>query len=134
MAAYLVITAQIHDRDRFIGAYGAAAAKLTARFGGEYLVRAPGLEVLEGAHPGGSLVVSKWPDKAAALAFWNSPEYQEVKKLREGIADCQVLLVEDPAGLERWRRRWPRRQRPSAQHGQAHHLDRAGHGGQQALV
>lgn len=99
MAAYLVITAQIHDRDRFIGAYGAAAAKLTAQFGGEYLVRAPGLEVLEGVHPGGSLVVSKWPDKAAALAFWNSPEYQEVKKLREGIADCQVLLVEDPQAL-----------------------------------
>ena len=95
MAAYLVITAQIHDRDRFIGGYAAAAAKLTAQFGGEYLVRAPGL-VLEGAHPGGSLVVSKWPDKAAALAFWNSPEYQEVKKLRGGIADCQVLLVEDP--------------------------------------
>ena len=50
---------------------------------------------MEGAHPGGSLMVSKWPDKAAALAFWNSSEYQEVKKLRNGVADCQVLLVED---------------------------------------
>ena len=99
MAAYLVITAQIHDRERFISGYGAAAAELSARFGGEYLVRAPGLEVLEGAHPGGSLVVSKWPSKAAALAFWRSPEYQEIKKLRDGIADCQVLLVEDQPAL-----------------------------------
>lgn len=96
LAAYLVITAQINDRERFISGYAAAAAQLTARFGGEYLVRSPGLEVLEGAHPGGSLVISKWPDKAAALAFWNSPEYQQVKKLRQGIADCQVLLVEEP--------------------------------------
>ncbi len=95
MAAYLVITAQIHDRDAFISGYGPAAGKLSAQMGGEYVVRAPGVEVLEGAHPGGSLVISKWPDKAAALAFWNSPEYAEVKKLREGIADCQVLLIEE---------------------------------------
>jgi uncharacterized protein (DUF1330 family) len=39
-------------------------------------------------------VISEWPDKDAALAFWNSAEYAEVKKLRDGIADCQVLLVE----------------------------------------
>ena len=32
-------------------------------------------------------------DKDAARAFWNSPEYAEVKTLREGIADCQVLLI-----------------------------------------
>ena len=94
LAAYLVITAQLDDRERFIGGYGAAAAELTERLGGEYLVRAAGLDVLEGEHPGGSLVISKWPDKAAALAFWNSPEYAQVRKLREGIADCQVLLVE----------------------------------------
>lgn len=95
MAAYLVITAQIHDRDAFISGYGPAAGKLSAQMGGEYVVRAPGVEVLEGDHPGGSLVISKWPDKAAALAFWNSPEYAEVKKLRAGIADCQVLLIEE---------------------------------------
>ncbi len=94
MAAYLVITAQLRDRERFIRGYGAAAAELTERFGGEYLVRAPGLTVLEGDHPGGSLVVSRWPDKAAALAFWNSPEYAQARKLRAGIANCQVLLVE----------------------------------------
>jgi len=94
MAAFMVITAQIHDRAKFIGGYAAVAAELTARFGGEYVVRAPGLSVLEGEHPGGSLVVSKWPDKAAALAFWNSPEYAEARKLRQGVADCQVLLVQ----------------------------------------
>ena len=34
-------------------------------------------------------------DRAAALAFWNSPEYAEAKKLREGLADCSILLVGD---------------------------------------
>ena len=94
MSAYLVITAQLHDREAFITGYGPAAGRLTEAFGGEYLVRAPGIDVLEGEHPGGSLVISKWPDKASALAFWNSDEYGQVKRLREGIADCQVLLIE----------------------------------------
>jgi uncharacterized protein (DUF1330 family) len=33
--------------------------------------------------------------KEAALKFWHSPESAEVKKLREGIADCDVMLIED---------------------------------------
>lgn len=96
MAAYLIVTAQLHDRERFLADYAPAAATLTARFGGEYVLRAPGAEVLEGEHPGGSVVVSRWPDKAAALAFWRSPEYADVRQMREGIADCQVLIVEEP--------------------------------------
>jgi uncharacterized protein (DUF1330 family) len=40
------------------------------------------------------MVVSEWPDRAAAEIFWNSDAYAEVKKLREGIADCQVVLIE----------------------------------------
>jgi len=98
MAAYLVITANIADRAAFMSGYAPAAGALTAQFGGEYVARAPGVEVLEGnGRAGGSLVISRWPDKAAALAFWNSDEYAEVKKLREGVAECDVLLVEEPA-------------------------------------
>ena len=96
MAAYLIVTAQLHDRERFLAGYAPAAAVLTTQFGGEYVLRAAGAEVIEGEHPGGSVVVSRWPDKAAALAFWRSPEYAEVRRLREGIADCQVLIVEEP--------------------------------------
>ena len=42
---------------------------------------------------GASVVVSEWPSRDAALAFWNSPEYAQVKKLREGLADVQIMLV-----------------------------------------
>ena len=72
-------------------------ATLVTRFGGKYVLRAPGAMLLEGGFgDGGSMVISEWPDKAAALAFWNSPEYAEAKQLREGVADCQVLLIEAP--------------------------------------
>jgi uncharacterized protein (DUF1330 family) len=95
MPAYMIVTAKIADRERFISGYGAAAAALVARFGGKYVLRGPGATLLEGQFgEGASMVISEWPDKAAALAFWNSPEYEQARKLREGLADCQVLLIE----------------------------------------
>jgi uncharacterized protein (DUF1330 family) len=97
MPAYMIVAAMIADRDAFIAGYGAAAAKLVEKFGGRYVLRAPGAMRLEGDFgDGASMVISEWPDKAAALAFWNSSEYAEVKALRAGIADCQVLLIEAP--------------------------------------
>ena len=95
MAAYMIIAAKISDRDAFIEGYGKAAAALVEQFGGRYVLRGPGAELLEGEFgDGASVVISEWPDKAAARRFWNSPEYAQVKRRREGIADCQVLLIE----------------------------------------
>lgn len=97
MPAYMIVTARVHDREKFIAGYGAAAAALIPQFGGEYLLRGPGAECLEGSFgEGASMVISKWPDRAAARAFWNSPAYAEVKKLRAGLADVQVLLIDGP--------------------------------------
>ena len=94
MTAWMIITAKIHDRGRFVAEYGQAAGQLVAQFGGRYIIRGPGAQQLEGqGAEGASVAVSEWPDKAAALAFWNSPEYSEVKKLREGLADVSVLLI-----------------------------------------
>lgn len=93
----MIVTAKIADRDAFIQGYGAAAAKLVAQFGGKYVLRGAGAELLEGDFgDGASMVISEWPDKAAARAFWNSPEYAEAKTLRAGVADVQVLLIEAP--------------------------------------
>ena len=101
MPAYMIVTAEIADRDAFIQGYGAAAGALVAKFGGRYILRGPGAELLEGDFgDGASMVISEWPDMAAAKAFWDSPEYAEAKKLREGIAECQVLLIEAPSIAE----------------------------------
>jgi uncharacterized protein (DUF1330 family) len=97
MAAYMIITAKIADRDAFIAGYGAAAGALVEQFGGRYVLRGPGAQLLEGSFgDGASMVISEWPDVAAAQRFWNSPEYAAARTLREGIADVQVLLIEAP--------------------------------------
>jgi uncharacterized protein (DUF1330 family) len=81
MKAYMLVRAVIHDREKFVNGYGTEAAKLVEKFGDEH----------------NSVVISEWPSKEAAQDFWNSEEYQEAKKLREGIADCYVLLIESDA-------------------------------------
>lgn len=98
MPAYMIVTAVVHDRDRFLADYGAPAGKLVEKFGGRYLLRGPGAESLEGDFgDGAGMVISEWPDKAAARRFWDSPEYAALKKKRENLADCQVLLIEAPS-------------------------------------
>jgi uncharacterized protein (DUF1330 family) len=97
MTAYMIVTARIADREAFVSGYAAAAARLVERFGGRYVLRGPGAQLLEGTFgDGASMVISEWPSSEAALAFWNSPEYAEVKELRDGVADVQVLLIEAP--------------------------------------
>ncbi|MBC2669893.1 DUF1330 domain-containing protein [Novosphingobium piscinae] len=99
MAAWLVVTATIPDREAFLACgYTARSAELLQAAGGRYVIRAPGAAVLEGdgqagSGPGPSVVISEWPDRASALAFWNSPEYQAAKALRAGLAEIDVLLV-----------------------------------------
>jgi uncharacterized protein (DUF1330 family) len=96
MAAYMVVFARIKDRDRFIANYGAPTAKLIPQFGGEYLVRTPKSEAIEGGlGPGYSAVISKWPDRASIDRFWNSPEYKALKAARASLAECHVIVLED---------------------------------------
>lgn len=95
--SYMIVTAKIKDRDAFINGYGKAAGELVARFGGRYVLRGPGAKLLEGVWgDGASMVISEWPDRATIERFWTSPEYAEVKALRDGIADVQVLVIDAP--------------------------------------
>ena len=93
MPAYIFVRAVIHDAKRF-AAYGSANAALVARMGGKYLVLGPEGDALEGQPIFGKKVISEWPNKDAALAYWHSAEYAEIRKLREGICDAQVILLD----------------------------------------
>ena len=95
--AYMIIFAKISDRTAFLEGYSKATAPLVEKFGGRYIMRAPGGKLFEGVWgDGASAAISEWPDEAAINAFWNSPEYAEAKKLREDISDVQVMVITAP--------------------------------------
>ncbi|RKQ71978.1 uncharacterized protein (DUF1330 family) [Litorimonas taeanensis] len=94
---YMIVIAKIEDRDAFIQGYGKAAGALVEQHGGRYVLRGPGAKLLEGDFgDGASMVISEWPNREAVETFWNSPEYQAAKLLRETISKCQVLIIDAP--------------------------------------
>lgn len=92
MSAFLVVTARISDPLAF-RAYAEKAAALVAAFGGRYQVLGSVPEVLEGHPREGKVVISEWPSMEAARHFWGSPEYAQVRQLREGTGSFKVMLV-----------------------------------------
>lgn len=95
MSAYMIVFAKIHDRARFINDYGIPTAKLIGEYGGEYVLRGPGVESLEGGlFDGTSAVISKWPSKDAIKAFWNSEAYTRLKAARQPVSEAHVMIVE----------------------------------------
>ncbi|KRG79713.1 hypothetical protein ABB30_00105 [Stenotrophomonas ginsengisoli] len=96
MSAYLVIKAKVTDPVRF-APYAEQSAPLLARFGGSYVVRGGQQELLEGPDDGMRVVVARFADRDAALAYWHSPEYTACKALREGTGQFEVRLVEGEA-------------------------------------
>ncbi len=93
MSAYLFVNVIIHDPVKF-REYGVTNAALVARMGGKYLVLGSPGEVLEGEAIVGKKVISEWPSREAALAYWHSAEYAEIRKLRDGISDAQVMILD----------------------------------------
>ncbi len=92
MSAYLIIQATVHDWDKF-KLYTQAVPPLIKKFGGHYIAMgAP--ELIEGRSAPKSIVMSQWPSCEAAHAFWDSPEYAEAKKLREGTGEFNIMLMD----------------------------------------
>ena len=96
---YLVVQGTVTDREGF-RAYSAALPPIYEKYGGRYLamVPAPLVEVAEGDAEHRSVVIARFESKDAAWTFWNSPEYAEAKKLREGKGTFYVMVLEGLAG------------------------------------
>jgi len=93
MGALMIIQADITDPGQFME-YAKRAPALIEKFGGRYRCMRGAVEQLEGKPDNRKIVVSEWPSMEAAQMFWNSDEYAELKKVREGAAEIDVNLVE----------------------------------------
>ena len=89
----MFIQAEITDPQQFME-YAKRAPALIEKFGGRYRCMRGEVEQLEGNPDNRKIVISEWPSMEAAQSFWNSDEYAELKKVREGAAEIDVNLVE----------------------------------------
>jgi uncharacterized protein (DUF1330 family) len=93
MPAYVIVETDIHDPEQY-ERYKAASPAAVAGGGGRFVVRGGELAVLEGDWHPKRLVVLEFEDLDTARRWYESEDYQEAKKLREGAANLNMVAVE----------------------------------------
>ena len=93
MPVYLIADITVHDAERY-REYVENVPALIRKHGGVYRVRGGDLQILEGDWSPSRLIVLEFPDRDAALAFHNDPEYEPYRNLRQSISDSSLVIVD----------------------------------------
>ena len=87
---YVILTEAVKDPEG-MKAYGQAAG--AAMGGGNVLAVDTAPKVVEGSWHGNQTVVLEFESVDAARAWYESEAYQKAAKLRQGAADCNVVIL-----------------------------------------
>ena len=93
MAAYMIVLIKI-TREEPWPEYRRRVSELFVRHGARYLVRGGPVEALEGRYDGRRMVVFEFPSMEVIRSLWHSPEYADIKALREDAGELDVWAVE----------------------------------------
>jgi len=93
MPAYLIADIEVTDPVGY-DEYRKRVPAVIAAHGGRYLARGGTSEVLEGTWRPKRSAIIEFPNLASMKAFWESPEYQPLRELRERSAKSNVVVIE----------------------------------------
>lgn len=94
MSAYVIVRLNSSDWS-WLREYGQATNELIEKHGGRYLAKGGEMAALEGNEPlPNACTVIEFPDLESARAWYDDPAYQPLKKIREGAADAEIILVD----------------------------------------
>ena len=93
MPAYLIARVEVTDWNKY-RRYTKATPAAIERFGGKFIVRGGEMVTLEGPPETRRVVIIEFPSLDRAKAFYHSPEYSDVRKLREGAATGQFFAID----------------------------------------
>jgi uncharacterized protein (DUF1330 family) len=89
---YVISRVDVKDPTAY-ARYAEAATKAIAAHGGRQLVRGGRHEALEGKARARNVVL-EFDSYEKARAYFNSPEYQAARALRQDAAEMEMVLVE----------------------------------------
>jgi uncharacterized protein (DUF1330 family) len=93
MSAYVIVHVTVTNPEAYAD-YARQVPATLAPHGGEFLVRGGETTVVEGEMPHARHVVLRFPNRAAAEAWHNSAEYQEILAIRHANS-TGVMLIAD---------------------------------------
>lgn len=89
---YWIARVDVRDPDNY-PQYVETAKPAFERFGANFLARGGKADLIEG--PGRARnVVIEFPSFQHAVDCYNSPEYQQAVKIRQKVADGEIVIVE----------------------------------------
>ncbi|MGL4196181.1 MAG: DUF1330 domain-containing protein [Allorhizobium sp.] len=89
---YWIARVDIREPERYKD-YVAAAKPAFEKYGAIFLARGGAYTALEGPSRARNVVV-EFPSHQAAVDCYNSPEYQIAAKIRQEVADGEIVVVE----------------------------------------
>ena len=93
MAAYVIVEIEVTDPVHY-EAYKTQAPATVAAYGGKYIARGGRTQVLEGDWSPKRLVILEFESFEQAVAWWNSPEYSEIKDIRIQSTMSKMVVLE----------------------------------------
>jgi uncharacterized protein (DUF1330 family) len=93
MSAYIIARADINDWDQFRH-YIAVTPSIIEKYRGSVIALSEEPHTLEGPDETRRIVILQFPSVEKAKEFYHSPEYREARKLREGAAVGELILID----------------------------------------
>ncbi|KRB58683.1 hypothetical protein ASE04_03010 [Rhizobium sp. Root708] len=90
--AYWIARVDVRDLERYKD-YVAAGKLAFDKYGANFLARGGPITELEGQSRARNVVI-EFPSMQHAVDCYNSPEYQIAAKIRQEIADAEMVVVE----------------------------------------
>ena len=93
-SVYMIGDVEIHDLEEY-KKYMEKVKPMIESYGGDYLIRGGEIEALETKlWTPTRIVLVKFPNKKAAMDWYNSEEYKPYKKIRFNTSTSNILMVE----------------------------------------
>jgi len=93
MPAFLIADIEVKDPDTY-DRYRKKNPEIVNKFGGRYIARGGEVKILEGDWTPRRTVIIEFPDMASINAFYDSPEYTDLRKIRWQSADSRLVAIE----------------------------------------
>jgi uncharacterized protein (DUF1330 family) len=93
MAVYFIVDVNIDDPQSY-AEYSKQVGPMVARSGGRFLVRGGATETIEGDWQPQLLVVIEFADTEHFRAWYDSPEYAEVRTIRFQASTARAVLAQ----------------------------------------
>ena len=94
MVAYFIADQQEVTDPETMKTYSAGVAATIEQYGGKFAVRGGDPEVLEGGWAVRRVIILEFKDRAALKAWYDSPEYADLLKMRLASSRSNAIIVD----------------------------------------